>query len=86
MVTVSNAETHSVKVSIKDLGLGIPVHEQHKIFQRFGRTESIKSSKIPGTGLGLHLSAEIIKLQGGSIGFVSEEGKGATFYFTLPLY
>ena len=66
--------------------MGIPAGEQYKIFQRFGRTDSIKRSKIPGTGLGLHLAAEIIKLEGGNIGFTSEEGKGSTFYFTLPLY
>lgn len=86
IVNVINDNTHSVRVSIQDFGLGIPVQEQHKIFQRFGRTDSIKRTKIPGTGLGLHLSAEIIKLQGGTIGFESNEGKGSTFYFTLPLY
>lgn len=77
---------HWVKVSIQDYGMGIPDVEQNKLFQRFGRTESIKKTKIPGTGLGLHLSAEIIKLQGGEIGFTTEVGKGSTFYFTLPLY
>ena len=86
IVTVAMEENHFVRVSIQDFGLGIPPGEQDKIFQRFGRTNSIKKSKIPGTGLGLHLSAEIIKLQGGTIGFTSEEGKGSTFYFTLPLY
>lgn len=77
---------HQVKVSIQDYGMGIPDIEKGKLFQRFGRTESIKKTKIPGTGLGLHLSAEIIKLQGGEIGFTTEVGKGSTFYFTLPLY
>jgi PAS domain S-box-containing protein len=77
---------HWVKVNIRDYGMGIPEIEQDKLFQRFGRTESIKKTKIPGTGLGLHLSAEIIKLQGGEIGFTTEVGKGSTFYFTLPLY
>jgi signal transduction histidine kinase len=85
-VRIANEDPHSVKVSIQDFGLGIPADEQHKIFQRFGRTESITRSKIPGTGLGLHLSAEIIKLEGGSMGFVSKEGEGSTFYFILPLY
>lgn len=86
IITVANEDTHSVRVSVQDFGLGIPAAEQHRIFQRFGRTDSIKKTKIPGTGLGLHLSAEIIKLQGGTMGFTSDEGKGSTFYFTLPLY
>jgi len=86
VVTINNDDAHSVKVSIQDFGLGIPEQDQQKIFKRFGRTESVQKSKIPGTGLGLHLSAEIVKLQGGTMGFTSEEGKGSTFYFTLPLY
>ncbi|MDN3547849.1 sensor histidine kinase [Mucilaginibacter aquaedulcis] len=85
-IYIGNEPEHQVKVSVRDFGLGIPADEQHKIFQRFGRTDSIKKSKIPGTGLGLHLSAEIIRLSGGTTGFTSEEGGGSTFYFTLPLY
>ena len=85
-IHLTNEPNHLVKVSIQDFGLGIPKEEQHKIFQRFGRTDSIKKSKIPGTGLGLHLSAEIIKLSGGTTGFTSADGQGSTFYFTLPLY
>ncbi|MDB5019618.1 MAG: hypothetical protein JWQ28_745 [Pedobacter sp.] len=77
---------HSVQVSVQDFGLGIAEAEQDKLFQRFGRTESIRKSRIPGTGLGLHLASEIIKLEGGEISFKTEEGKGSTFFFTLPLY
>lgn len=86
-VSVSiETEANWVKVSVQDFGLGIPADEQHKLFQRFGRTNTVKRSRIPGTGLGLHLSAEIVKLEGGRIGFLSDEGKGSTFYFMLPLY
>lgn len=76
---------HQVKISIQDFGMGIHQSEQNKLFQRFGRTDSVKKNRIPGTGLGLHLAAEIIRLEGGEIGFTSEAGKGAVFYFTLPL-
>ena len=75
-----------VRVGVQDFGLGIPEAEQGSLFQRFGRTESVRQSKIPGTGLGLHLASEIIKLQSGEINFQTEDGKGSTFYFTLPLY
>ncbi|MGI4729034.1 MAG: PAS domain-containing sensor histidine kinase [Janthinobacterium lividum] len=86
-VTVSiETMDHTVKVSVQDFGLGVPADEHDKLFQRFGRTESVKKAKIPGNGLGLHLSAEVFKLEGGQIGFISEEGKGSTFYFTLPIY
>ncbi|MBS7563741.1 PAS domain S-box protein [Mucilaginibacter sp. Bleaf8] len=85
MVSVDVSEME-VKVSVQDFGLGIPQQDQHKLFQRFGRTESIKKTRIPGTGLGLHLAAEIIKMQGGTINFITEVGQGSTFYFTLPLY
>lgn len=84
-VKVINSAGH-VKVSVEDFGMGIAEHEQSKIFQRFGRTETARKSRIPGTGLGLHLAAEIIKLEGGQMGFSSKTGKGSTFYFSLPLY
>jgi PAS domain S-box-containing protein len=77
---------HVVKVSVKDYGLGVSETERGSLFQRFGRTESIRKTKIPGTGLGLHLASEIIKLQGGKIDFDTQEGNGSTFYFMLPLY
>jgi signal transduction histidine kinase len=84
-VEVTNSPRH-VTVSVEDFGIGIAEHEQSDIFQRFGRTETARKSRIPGTGLGLHLAAEIVKLEGGQIGFNSEPGKGSTFYFSLPLY
>jgi signal transduction histidine kinase len=77
---------NSVRVSVQDFGLGIAEAEQGKLFQRFGRTDSIRKTRIPGTGLGLHLASEIIKMQGGEISFSTEEGKGSTFFFSLPLY
>lgn len=80
------ADDNRVSVSIQDFGLGISKSEQHQIFQRFGRTKSIKKTNIPGHGLGLHLSKEIIELHGGDIGYSSAHGKGSIFYFSLPSY
>jgi signal transduction histidine kinase len=69
-----------IKISISDNGQGIPPEEHSKIFQRY---PSIKR-KI-GTGLGLYLSKQIIDAHKGKIWFETEQGKGTSFYFTLPL-
>jgi PAS domain S-box-containing protein len=81
-----HANGNTVEVSVQDFGIGIPKSEQSGLFQRFGRTQTVIKQKISGTGLGLHLASEIIKLEGGSISVTSEEGKGSTFTFSLPLY
>jgi len=75
-----------IKVSVRDFGLGIPENEQNQLFHRFGRTGSIKKTNIPGHGLGLHLSKELVELHGGEIGFNSTLGEGSVFYFTLPVF
>jgi PAS domain S-box-containing protein len=80
------ADQSSATVSVQDFGMGIAKSEQSSVFQRFARAENAKKSKIPGFGLGLYLSSEMIKMQGGEIGFTSEEGKGSTFFFTMPVY
>lgn len=72
------------KVSVSDTGPGIPTEKLPHLFDRFYRVES-SGSRYSGLGLGLYISAEIIKKHGGKIGATSEEGKGSTFWFTLPL-
>lgn len=74
-----------VTVSIQDFGIGIPKKEQGRICERFFRAKEIKEGKIPGLGLGLFISNEIVKQHGGSLWVNSIEGKGSTFYFTLPV-
>lgn len=74
-----------VKIGVRDFGIGIPKHAQESIFQRFYRVVSPHHNTIPGIGLGLYISAEIIKRQGGTIGFKSREHEGTTFYFTVPV-
>lgn len=69
---------------IKDAGIGIPEEDQKYIFQKFFRSKTAKRGVI-GSGLGLFISKSIINRMGGKIWFESEEGKGSTFYFTLPL-
>jgi len=79
-----------VTVSVRDEGIGIPAHEQHRIFVKFSRLDNALSRKTEGTGLGLFLTKAIIEAHGGSIWFSSNSAKngesipGTTFTFSLP--
>lgn len=70
---------------IKDNGVGIPQEDQKYIFQKFFRSENILKYQTQGSGLGLYIARSIIEKSGGKIGFKSEENKGSTFWFTLPI-
>jgi signal transduction histidine kinase len=72
-------------VSVKDEGMGIKQADLDKIFDRYYRVENKDTRHISGFGIGLYLSAEIIKRHDGEIWAESESGKGSTFYFDLPL-
>ena len=76
---------HEVRVSVTDNGIGIPVSELPYLFNRFYRADTKEAHVISGFGIGLYLSAEIIKMHNGSIWVESEPGKGSTFFFSLPL-
>lgn len=76
-------EGSNVKISIKDQGPGIAADKIPHLFERYYRIES-SSSHYSGLGLGLYISADIIKRHGGKIGAKSELGQGSTFWFTLP--
>lgn len=72
-------------VSVRDRGVGIPKGKQAGIFQPFFRAHTGTPYDYGGMGVGLYISREIVSLHGGQMWFESEEGKGSTFYFTLPL-
>jgi two-component system sensor histidine kinase VicK len=81
----SEVSDDQVQVSVKDEGMGIKPKDQEKIFQRFYRADEEELKNVSGFGIGLYLSSEIIQRHKGKIWVKSEEGKGSTFYFTLPL-
>jgi signal transduction histidine kinase len=70
---------------IEDNGVGIPNEDQKYIFQKFFRSENALEHQTKGSGLGLYITKEIIVRSKGKIGFKSEENKGSTFWFTLPI-
>lgn len=74
-----------VQLSVKDNGIGIALEDQSKVFQQFYRVEGDKQSTYPGMGIGLYITAEIIKNHGGKIWVESILNRGATFYVWLPL-
>jgi len=70
---------------VKDTGIGIPKEVQERIFTKFFRASNATRLDTEGSGLGLFITKNIIESHGGKIWFESEEGKGTTFYFTLPV-
>jgi len=73
------------RVQIKDTGSGIPELQRSQVFSMFFRGDNAMKMGVSGTGLGLYLAKSIIEAHNGKIGFESEENKGSTFWFTLPI-
>ncbi|MGB3190054.1 MAG: ATP-binding protein, partial [Limnoraphis sp.] len=69
---------------VRDTGVGIPLADQHRIFQRFERAENSQSSSA-GNGLGLSIVRAIAESHGGSVELYSQLGEGATFTLVLPI-
>ena len=79
----AEARNGTVRVEVRDQGIGIAMPLQPQIFTKFFRGDAAASG-IPGTGLGLAVSRDIVESHGGRIGFTSAEGEGATFFVELP--
>ena len=86
-VTVSSslAEDNMISIHVSDTGIGIPMSEKKHIFQSFYRASNAVNSQEKGSGLGLMLTKQLVEKLGGKLTFESEEGKGTTFSFTLPV-
>lgn len=80
----SSLEQGQVKIAIIDAGIGMSAENVDRIFEKFYRNKEVMGSH-PGLGMGLYITSKIINDHGGKIWVESEQGKGSTFHFTIPL-
>jgi two-component system phosphate regulon sensor histidine kinase PhoR len=78
-------EGDSVRVDVSDEGPGISPEHLHRVFERFYRVDPARSREEGGTGLGLAIVKHLVGGHGGQVGIESEEGRGTTVWFTLPV-
>jgi signal transduction histidine kinase len=76
---------HTVRLSVIDHGIGIPLAFRDRIFQKFAQADGADNRAKGGTGLGLNITRAIVEKHCGTIDFVSEPGLRTEFYFDLPL-
>lgn len=79
------ADDTKVEFTVKDTGIGVPKDEQAQLFTKFYRASNARKQRPDGTGVGLYLAKRVVTEHGGSIIFSSQENKGSTFGFRLPI-
>ncbi len=85
VTTLLEVTPTTLQAKVTDTGIGIAEEDKMKLFAPFTQIDTSKSRRYGGTGLGLALTQRLIELHGGEIRVTSEEGKGSTFFFNLPL-
>ena len=85
IIISTEREGDMVTVCVEDFGIGIAEDKKDRVFEQFYRVSGDKQHTFPGLGLGLYISHEIIRREGGKMWVNSVEGKGSTFCFSLPV-
>ncbi len=85
IIVHSSLVQNEIVVCIEDFGIGISDQNLNKVFEQFYRVSGNMQHTFPGLGLGLYISSEIIKRQGGKIWVNSKEGEGSKFCFSIPI-
>jgi PAS domain S-box-containing protein len=85
VLVAQTADDVTLRLSVKDTGIGVPVEKQHVLFKSFSQVDASAARRHGGTGLGLAISRQLAELMGGTIGVVSADGAGAEFWFTVRM-
>ena len=85
VVIAATVTAGMVHLSVSDSGAGIPEEFRGRIFERFSQADSSAVRRAGGTGLGLHITRQIVERMNGRIGFDTEVGKGTTFWMEFPI-
>ncbi|HJQ80449.1 MAG TPA: ATP-binding protein [Lacipirellulaceae bacterium] len=80
----ARSENDTVRIAVRDTGIGIKPDDQRRVFERFYRVDKARSRELGGTGLGLAIVKHLAQSLGGTTGVESEPGKGSTFWVELP--
>lgn len=83
-ITLKNNEKEII-CQVKDTGVGISKPNQKRLFEKFYRVRTTETLEVTGTGLGLWITKKLLEMMGGKIWLESDEGKGSSFYFSLPV-
>ncbi|MGJ5820926.1 ATP-binding protein [Paludibaculum fermentans] len=85
IVTCAEGPVPVATITVSDTGIGIAPEKQTRIFEKFVQADSSIGRRFGGTGLGLAIAKQLVEAMRGAIGISSTEGRGASFWFTLPL-